>query len=53
MLAIAVSLTQSPSAAGPPQATPENPLTTVTGLRCRFSVRTSVLWKDGKPDVRT
>jgi hypothetical protein len=53
MLAIAACLTQSPSAAGAFQDTRENPLTTITGLRCRFHVTTSVLWKDGKPDVRS
>jgi hypothetical protein len=53
MLAIAVCLAHSSSAAGAVQDTRENPLTTVTSLRCRFSIRTSVLWKDGKPEVRT
>jgi hypothetical protein len=43
-----------PSAAGSlPQGTRENPLTSITGLRCRFSITTSVLWKDGKPEVHT
>jgi hypothetical protein len=53
MLAIAVCLEHPPRVADAFQDTRENPLTTVTSLRCRFSVRTSVLWKDGKPDVRT
>ena len=52
LLVIAASLSQSPSAAGLSQGTRQNPLTSVTGLRCRFSVTTSVLWKGGKPDVR-
>ena len=53
VLAIAACLAPSLPAAALFQETPENPLTAVTSLRCRFSVRTSVLWKDGKPDVRT
>jgi hypothetical protein len=53
MLAIAACLAQSPAAAGAFQDTRANPLETITSLRCRFSVRTSVLWKDGKPDVRS
>ena len=52
MLAITAGVSQSPSAAGTSQAMRENPLTSVTGLRCRFSLTTSVLWKEGKPDVR-
>ena len=52
VLAITTGVTQSPSAAGTPQAVRENPLTSVTGLRCRFTLTTSVLWKEGKPDVR-
>ena len=40
-------------AVGLAQGTRQNPLIAVTGLRCRFSVTTSVLWKAGKPDVRT
>ena len=51
-LAIAVAMWHSPSAAGGPQGPRENPLTSVTGLRCRFTVTTSVVWKQGKPDVR-
>ena len=35
------------------QSTRENPLKSITGLRCRFSATTSVLWKEGKPEVRT
>jgi hypothetical protein len=35
------------------QGTRQNPLTSITGLRCRFSATTTVVWKDGKPDVRT
>ena len=50
---IAACLSQTPSAAGLLQDTRENPFTSVRELRCRFSVTTSVLWKDGKPDVRT
>ena len=51
MLVLAASLTHSAAAAvqGPRQ----NPLTSITGLRCRFTVTTAVLWKDGKPDVAT
>ena len=35
------------------QGTRPNPFTSITGLRCRFSVTTSVQWKGGKPDVHT
>jgi hypothetical protein len=52
MLAIIGSMSPSPSAVGLLQGARQNPLTSVTGLRCRFSVTTSVLWKGGKPDVR-
>ena len=52
LLAIAAGLSESPSAAGSPQAVRQNPLASVTGLRCRFTLTTSVLWKAGKPDVR-
>ena len=52
-LAIAAWLSPSPSAAARFQDTAQNPLTSVTGLQCRFNVTTSVLWKGGKPDVRT
>ena len=52
VLAIAAFLSQSPSAAGLFQDT-QNPLASLRGLRCRFSVTSSVVWKDGKPDVRT
>ena len=53
ILAIAACLSPSPSAATPFQDTAQNPLGSVTGLRCRFSLTTSVLWKNGKPDVRS
>jgi hypothetical protein len=35
------------------QDTRPNPLTAITGLRCHFTITNSVLWKDGRPDVRT
>jgi len=53
VLAVTASMTQSPSAIALAQGTRQNPLTSVTGLRCRFSATTSVLWKGGKPDVHT
>ena len=53
ILAIAACLSPSPSAAALFQDTAQNPLASVTGLRCRFNLTTSVLWKDGKPDVRS
>ena len=53
LLALVASMSQSPSAIALAQGTRQNPLTSVTGLRCRFSVTTSVLWKGGKPDVHT
>src|SRR5204862_6634201 len=31
----------------------DNPLTSVTGLRCHFTTNTVVVWKSGKPDVHT
>jgi hypothetical protein len=53
MLAIAACLSQAPPAGGLAQDTPQNPLTSISVLRCRFSITSSVLWKEGKPDVRT
>lgn len=53
VLAIAACLSHAPPAGGLVQDAPQNPLTSISVLRCRFSVTTSVLWKDGKPDVRT
>ncbi len=50
---LAVTATGEIAAGGARQGTRENPLTSITGLHCRFSVTTSVLWKDGKPEVRT
>jgi hypothetical protein len=47
------SMTQSPSAVASNQAVRENPLTSVTRLRCHFTTSTGVVWKGGKPDVRT
>ena len=47
------SVTQSPSAVGLRQAVRENPLTSVTRLRCHFTIRTSIVWKGGRPDVHT
>ena len=52
LLAVAAGLAHPPPAEGASQAARENPLAAVTGLRCRFTLTTSVLWKDGKPDVR-
>jgi len=52
-LAVAASMSQSPSAVSLLQGTRENPLTSITGLLCHFSVTTTVLWKAGKPEVRT
>jgi hypothetical protein len=31
----------------------QNPLTSITNLRCHFTATTSVVWKGGKPDVHT
>jgi hypothetical protein len=44
---------QDTAAGGAGQGLRENPLTSITGLRCHFSATTSVLWKDGQPEVRT
>ena len=52
LLAVVAGMSQSPSAARAPQEAQKNPLAAVTSLRCRFTVTTSVVWKDGKPDVR-
>src|SRR5688572_2102902 len=52
-LMIAACLSQTPSAAGLLPDAGENPFASVRELRCRFTVTTSVLWKDGKPNVRT
>src|SRR5205814_345002 len=35
------------------QTVRDNPLTSVTGLRCHFTTNTVVVWKSGKPDVHT
>ena len=48
-----VAVTQSLSAAGRPEGTRENPLASITRLRCHFTTKTSAVWKDGKPDVHT
>jgi hypothetical protein len=53
VLAIVASMSQSTWTSGLPQATRQNPFTSITGLRCRFSLTSSVLWKSGKPDVHT
>jgi hypothetical protein len=53
ILAVMASLSQAPSAGGRLQGARENPLTSIAGLRCHFSVATSALWKAGKPDART
>jgi hypothetical protein len=53
LLVVVAAMSQSPSAVVLAQGTRQNPLTSVTGFRCRFSVTTSVVWKNGKPDVRT
>ena len=52
LLALTACLWQPASGNGLRQSARENPLTAITGLRCHFSVKTSVLWKEGKPDVR-
>ena len=52
-MAVLIVLSPTPSAVGLRQGARQNPLTSITALRCRFSVTTSVLWKDGKPDVKT
>ena len=52
-LTIAACVAYSPAAGTLAQDSPESPLTSIHTLRCEFSVRTSVLWKDGKPEART
>jgi len=47
------TVTQSPSAVASSQAARENPLTSVSGLRCHFTTKTVVAWRGGKPDVHT
>jgi hypothetical protein len=42
----------SPSAAAGPQGDRRNPLESISGLTCRFSVGMSAVWKGGKPDVK-
>jgi hypothetical protein len=49
--ALIAVIAPSPSAAAP-QGERQNPLESVRTLRCRFTVATSVVWKEGKPDVR-
>jgi hypothetical protein len=50
-IALIAVISQAPSAAGL-QGDRQNPLESIGGLSCRFTVTTSVLWKAGKPDVR-
>jgi hypothetical protein len=52
-VAICLCGSASPSAAGRLQGGRDNPLTSITRLQCRFTMKTSVLWKSGKPDART
>jgi hypothetical protein len=51
-LAIVACLSPAPATALP-QDVRANPLTSIGSLQCRFSLTSSVLWKEGKPDVRT
>jgi hypothetical protein len=53
ILTVVVALSQPASAAGALQEARQNPLTSITGLSCHFTVTTSVVWKGGKPDVHT
>jgi len=53
VLTVLVGVTQSSSAAGAGQGARENPLTSITRLRCHFTIKTSVVWNGGKPDVHT
>jgi hypothetical protein len=51
IVAVSAVMSQSSSAAGL-QGERQNPLESLGGLRCRFMVGTSVVWKGGKPDVK-
>ena len=51
ILAFSAVISQSSSAAGL-QGERQNPLESLGGLRCRFTVGTSAMWKGGKPDVK-
>ena len=53
LVAMIAATADTSTAGGLRQSTRENPLTSITGLRCRFSVTSSVLWKEGKPEVHT
>ena len=50
-IALIAFASQAPSAAVL-QGDRQNPLESIRGLSCRFTVTTSVLWKAGKPDVK-
>jgi len=50
LLAVTTCLSQAASGNGLLQR--QNPLATITSLRCHFIIKTSVLWTDGKPNVR-
>jgi hypothetical protein len=53
LLTLMATLSPPASAADLRQGSRQNPLTSLTGLECHFTATTSVLWKGGKPDVRT
>jgi len=43
----------TPLAGQEPAAEPPNPLTTIKGLKCRFPVAASAVWKEGDPQAQT
>jgi hypothetical protein len=53
VIAIIVTMAATPAAGDLRQGLRQNPLTSITGLRCRFTITTSVLWKAGRPEVRS
>jgi hypothetical protein len=50
IVTVLIAFSQSPSAAALQER--QNPLASLGGLHCRFTVGTSAVWKGGKPDVK-
>jgi hypothetical protein len=49
LLLLAIACTSRPAAAQAGER--PNPLTTITGLTCRFPIVASAVWQDGKPEA--
>ena len=53
LLAAVAVVSPCETAAARQEGARQNPLTSITALKCSFSVTTTVVWKDGRPEVRT